>query len=369
MVDPDFLPGMDENEAEAIASLDEEKFPLRRRHRVTPKEPTRAGRPSEQLGPTWSGTEEQPPTPAEDPDLWAVHAAILALDPTGARIAYAIRESFDQAYDGQRTGRWDYSQLMKTEKTHVGTLVEIWLQRELELEDGVDLDYRIAGSDVDAKWSRNLYGWEIPLEMYTTTEQIALLLWGNEYTRRWAAGLLRITDSLLKPPGRQRDRKRHLNDRGKDRILWLHQGKPMIPNTLLHLPGDLAWRVAKQKSGQAAVSMLFREAQGQLINRASVDAAGQQVDPQKRVRDARKRLAGEGIVVFGHYAPHPDLAETLGLPRPTLGRFVSTRVSPWLPEDVEPSVTIDGRRWRRSRQDDPVIRAPTLPKQGVEPSE
>lgn len=69
------------------------------------------------------------------------------MDPSGARTGYAIREALDQIYDGQRTGRWDYTQLMKTEKTHVGTLVEIWLQREFGFDDGDELDYLIAGVD------------------------------------------------------------------------------------------------------------------------------------------------------------------------------------------------------------------------------
>lgn len=361
----DFLPGFDGFDPRDVESLDEEKFPLRRR-RVTPKLPSTTGRPRKQVGPTFSGTTGRPPTPTDDPDLWAVRAELLRQDPSGARFAYAIREAFDQAYDGQRTGRWDYSQLMKTEKTHIGTLVEIWLQRELLLEDGKDLDYSIAGHDVDAKWSRNLYDWEIPLEMYTSKDQISLLIWGNEYTQRWAAGLLRIKDSLLKPLGRQRDKKRHLNDLGKDSILWLHAERPMIANTLLQLPEELAWKVAQEKTGQQAVNLLFREARGVLINRAAVDAAGQQVDPQKRVRDARKHLAPEGIIVFGHYSPHPELAAALGLPPPTLGRFVSARVARWAPGDLEPAIALEGKQWRLAREDEKARHAPSLPKQGKE---
>lgn len=50
---------------------------------------------------------------------------LLRQDPGGERFSYAIREAFDQVYDGRRTGRWDFTQLSKTEKTHLGTLVEI----------------------------------------------------------------------------------------------------------------------------------------------------------------------------------------------------------------------------------------------------
>lgn len=361
-MDSDFLPGLGTAE-HAIEALEHEKFPARRR-RVTPREPVQKGRPKVQTGPESFGTDGLPSSRAEDPALWAIYDELLRLDPSGARTAYAIREAFDQAYDGQRTGRWDYSQLMKTEKTHIGTLVEIWLQRELRFFDGVDLDFSIAGSDVDAKWSRNLYDWEIPLEMYTVQDQIAYLIWGNEYTRCWAAGLLRMSDRLLKPAGRQRDRKRHLNETGKDSILWVYTEKPMVENTLLHLPGGLAWEIAQQRSGQGAVDLLFRKAQRVIINRAAIDAAGQQVDPQKRVRDARKNLAREGIVIFGHYAPHPSMAEGLGLPKPTLGRFVSARITEWAQGDPEPCTEIDGSLWRLARRGEQAQSAPKLPDQG-----
>lgn len=335
-----------------------------RRKRVVPAAPTTKNRPRTTYGPSPSFTGESPPTRQLDPGLWAVYDQLLRFDPTGARTSFAIREAFDQAYDGQRTGRWDYSQLLKTEKTHIGTLVEIWLQREFLFEDGVELDYRIAGRDVDAKWSRNLYDWEIPLEMYSRGDKIAMTIWANEYTARWALGLIRISEEVLSPPTKQRDRKRHLSAIGRDRILWVHQEMPLIENTLLHLAPHIVEQIRTSRSGQAAVETLFRNAQRHLINRATVATAGQQVDSSKRVRDARKRLAPEGIVIFGHYDPHPDLAESLGLPRPTLGRFVSARLATWNEGDSERVAKIGGKLWRLARLDDPEARAPVLPTQG-----
>jgi hypothetical protein len=337
------------------------------RGRVLPVRPTVAGRPRSATGPNPYRTDARPPTPEQDSELWAVHAAITAVDPHRLRTGYAIREALDQIYDGQRTGRWDYTQLSKTEKTHVGTLVEIWLQREFGFADGDDLDYKIAGVDVDCKWSLNLYGWEIPQEMYSRGDKIALVVWANEYTARWASGLIRISDDTLRPPGRQRDGKRRLNERGQDRILWIAPGEDLVKNTLLHVedPAKLEL-IAYAPRGQTAVTNLFRELTGQLVNRATVLTAAQQVDGAKRVRDARKHLKPEGIVIFGHYAPHPRMAAELGLEPPTLGRFVSTRLAPWLHGDPEPSTEINGLHWRRARRHDPVVEAPTLPAQARE---
>jgi hypothetical protein len=300
----------------------------------------------------------------EDDDLWAVFDELKHLDPSGVRAGYAIREALDQIYDGQRTGRWDYTQLSKTEKTHVGTLVEIWLQRELEFADGRELDYSIGGVDVDCKWSLNLYEWEIPEEMYSRGDKIALVVWANEYTARWAMGLLRVGEDVLKPPGRQRDRKRRINEVGRDRILWVVPGADLVENTLLHIedPEKLEL-IAYAARGQTAVTRMFRELQGQLINRATVLTAAQQVDSAKRVRDARGQLRSEGIVIFGHYAPHPAMAESLGLPRPTLGRFVSARMVPWQPADPEAYVELEGGRWRLARESEVAGPAPLLPRQ------
>ncbi len=291
------------------------------------------------------------------------------MDPYGYRTGYAIREALDQIYDGQRTGRWDFTQLSKTEKTHIGTLVEIWMQREFGFADGEELDYRIAGVDVDCKWSLNLYDWEIPREMYIRGNKIALVVWANEYTARWASGLIRISEDVLRPMGNQGDRKRRLNDRGRDQILWIVAGSDLVKNTLLHIkdPRKLE-AIAYAARGQTAVTNLFRELQGELVNRATVLTAAQQVDSAKRVRDARKKLRPEGIVIFGHYAPHPRMAKELGLDPPTLGRYISARLWPYRTGESALHTEIGGKMWRIARPEDSVVTAPDLPAQSKDPS-
>ena len=73
-----------------------------------------------------------PAQAAIDAELEAVKAEILKLDPNGIRTAQVLRDTFDQLYDGQRTGRYRVDQLHKTEKTHCGTLVEINLTGSLD---------------------------------------------------------------------------------------------------------------------------------------------------------------------------------------------------------------------------------------------
>ncbi len=54
----------------------------------------------------------------------------------GERFGHAIRQSFDEVFDGQRTGRYALAQLSKVEKTYIGTKVEIVVQAEFGLERG-----------------------------------------------------------------------------------------------------------------------------------------------------------------------------------------------------------------------------------------
>src|SRR3954470_11345477 len=103
-------------------------------------------------------------TGSTDEELRGVADAIRSLDPSGLRTAQVLRDTLDQLYDGQRTGRYRWDQLFKTEKTHCGTLVEINLHREFKFQNGAKLDYRIAGADVDCKYSQSIGAWMIPPE-------------------------------------------------------------------------------------------------------------------------------------------------------------------------------------------------------------
>ncbi|MEU4557475.1 NaeI family type II restriction endonuclease [Actinoplanes sp. NPDC023936] len=337
-----------------------------------PNKPKKGQRPKDLFGPWSHGTTEQPPRRKEDADLWKVRDELKVLDLKGMRMGLVIRDCFDQAYDGQRTGRWDYMQLSKTEKTHIGTLVEIGIRKEFGFEEDErgpggargKLDFLIKGVPVDCKWALNLYEWYIPKEMYQDEPKIAMVVWGNEYTKRWSLGLIRIEEKYLKAEGRQRDKKRTLNEAGRDRILWVFKNARLIENTLLHAKTPAIDEIRYSTNGQTAVTTLFRSLTERLVNRATVITAGAQIDPGKRVRDARKQLKRHGIVIFGHYEPHPTMAQQLGLPRPTLGSFVSARLVPWNDGDARPYTEIEGSRWRLARKKDPVTPAPRLPRQG-----
>lgn len=86
--------------------------------------------------------------------------------------------------------------------------------------------------------------------------------------------------------------------------------------------------VLAARSGQARITELFRRVHGRIIPRVAVETVARQKDPMKRVRDARKILAEEGIEVLGHQGADPARAAALGLPVPRKGEFVAARSKP-----------------------------------------
>lgn len=299
-------------------------------------------------------------------------------DPGGEVTTEVVRDSIDILLDGQRTGRWCYGHLTKTEKTHLGTVIQIELQKEFGISDEGPLDYAIDGIPVDCKYAATFGAWQMPREMYRRTEngepvgtdEIALVIWAEEESRIWRAGLIRVTDSRLRPGGNQ-DKKRPLRPEALDSIHWIWPDSPPLPeNTLLALEeADRAAIFAHVRSGQARIDELLRRVQHRTLRRTVILTVAQQDDSLKRPRDSRKRLRPEGILVFGHEKAHHRIANELGLDRlptvdhlPEKGEFLSARVVPAQPAVGIPTADIDGRHWRLARPDDRTSTGPTLPR-------
>lgn len=299
------------------------------------------------------------------------------------RFRWALRDSLDELLDGQRTGRWAYQHLTKTEKTYLGTAVEVNLTKEFEFPNGDHLDWQMAGRDIDCKFSKDLGGWEIPMEMYLCADHgdrqgradhPALLTWFDDTTSRWAAGLITVTDESLRwkmddngdtVRAYNRDNKRRLAESSAEAVYWLWGGlQTDLPrNLLLHLNADARGRIFSfHSSGQKRVDQLFREVQGQIVGRQTVLTVGQQDDAPKRVRDARLHLRAEGIVILGHQDSHPAIAAALKLPVPFKGEWIAVRVTQVSEADTRPCCILNGQRWAVAQDDEPTAIAPELPK-------
>ncbi|MDQ0761097.1 NaeI family type II restriction endonuclease [Streptomyces canus] len=300
-----------------------------------------------------------------DPALIAVRDHICRLDPTGRRFSVVLRDTIDQLLNGEVTGRFDWKTLFKTEKTHAGTLVEINLQREFKFSDGIDMDYRIAGVDVDCKYSQQFGGWMIPPE---AIGHLCLLVWADDSKGLWSAGLLRIRREWLNG-GNNRDLKLTIKAEHRSKIFWLWRDAVLPENVLLHMDPKDRDRVFSHKSGQARLNELFRLVQSRRIGRNVVRTVAQQKDYMKRVRGnggARSALQREGIIIMGDYASHQEIAAKLQVPVPEEGEFVSVRVVKAGPgDDSQPQVNLDGGWWKPAGPGDPHEWGPLLPKHTV----
>ncbi|MGW4126000.1 NaeI family type II restriction endonuclease [Nocardia sp. NPDC004711] len=296
--------------------------------------------------------------PGSDPALDAVADEIKKLDPDGKRWGAVVRHTYDMIYNGSETGRFRWSELMKTEKTHFGTVFEINAQREFKFEGGDTTDYRIAGHQVDAKWSQGDGRWMLPPEVY---EELALVATASDPDARFSLGLIRVK-AKYRAKGSNRDQKTWLNPAGRAAVRWLWRDAPMPANILLQLPPSVVDHIFDSKFGTQRTNRLFRATEGKLVHRNVVRTVAMQLDDQKRVRKnggARSALKPEGILILSNY--HKHIAEGLGVSVPDDKHYISVRVVPGSAGDT----LIDGSRWRRATPQDPPCIAPDLPERGV----
>lgn len=302
-----------------------------------------------------------------DPARDQIVEAFLAADPTGERLAAVFRETFDLLYDGQHTGRYRWDQLMKTEKTHYGSMFEIQLRREFDdvIDDVPDvdapLDYRVLGHDIDCKYSQGMNKWMLPPECFG---HLLLVATANDQQGTWSIGVVRASDENRRESS-NRDKKTQLNPRGTSQILWLFRDAALPPNILLSLDQPTIGRIFASSSGQTRILELCRLVTGRRIGRNTIATVAQQQDYMARVRDngggARTQLRRDGYLIVGDYEAHRAVARALGQPVPEAGEIVSFRVVPALSTDDVPTVELDGLRWRLARVGDSIVSAPKLP--------
>ena len=270
------------------------------------------------------------------------------------RFGDAIRKSFDEVLDGQRTGRYRIDQLSRVEKTYIGTKVEILIQAEFGLQRGHRMDYLVDGQEVDAKWSIRSRGWMIPRE---AVGELCLCMTADDELSTFSVGIVRADDAHLGTSTNQ-DKKRRFNNQGIAAMAWLANPGVLPENFLLHLSEDARSAILDYDlSGQQRVNQLFRRVHNRVVRREVVLTVAQQQDPPKRVRDARKALQPEGIIVLGHQGSHPHIAEGLEIEVPRKGSWIATRVVKAKPDETD-SVSIGDERWRLATPDDPVCAGP-----------
>lgn len=238
-----------------------------------------------------------------------------------ASFSAMLRRCVDDVIMTPKTGRRSYDELEKTEKTYIGTRVEIELRAMLNLPKG-KLDTMILGRDVDIK---NTMGsnWMIPTE---AVDHPCILVAADEVRATCYLGLIVARPDYL-TLGQNKDSKKSISALGFANILWLLRDHPYPPNFWRTVAPDVIERIFAGKSGNQRMANLFREVQREAITRDVVEAVAQQQDFMRRIRSdsgrgTRDHLAREGILLLsGHYdAP---LISALGLPRCSGSEFIS----------------------------------------------
>lgn len=230
-----------------------------------------------------------------------------------------IRQAIDEVIDPTRTGRVHASELEKTEKTYIGTKVEILVRNYFHLPKGI-LDLRIAGYDVDVK---NTLGqtWMIPNE---AVGKPCLLVASDEGRRLCYFGIF-VAHLHNLTNGQNQDKKRSVSAAGATTIHWLLVNEPYPVSFWAEIGEPKTQAIMRGKTGNERVETLFRQVQRKIVHRDILQAVAQQKDYMRRARKgggARDQLFLEGIAILsGKF--HSGLIAKLGLPFATKDEFVS----------------------------------------------
>jgi hypothetical protein len=223
-----------------------------------------------------------------------------------------LRQAIDEVIDPARSKRFTLDEIQPTEKTYLGTKIEILLRNALGLEFGAQMDLLIDGIEVDVK---NTVGssWTIPNE---AVGHVCILISTNEARATCCFGLIVIRAEILNA-GRNRDQKTTIKKAHLTNVHWLLKDAPYPPNFWLGLPPEHRRAIVSPVGGTDRVAMLFRLYQKRPISRKLIVALAQQDDPMKRLRKnggARDQLAAEGICILsGQSKSNRQLIVRMGL--------------------------------------------------------
>ena len=208
-----------------------------------------------------------------------------------------LRQAIDEVIDSARSGRFTLDELEKTEKTYLGTKIEILLRNYLGFELGKKMDLLIDGIEVDVK-NTIKQSWTIPREAFGHP---CILISEIESTAKCSFGIIVIREELMNK-GKNRDGKTTITAASiRDDVHWLLRDHPYPENFWQTLSPETSRKIFAPKGGAERIAALFRLNQERPISRGLVQALAQQKDYMKRVRGnggARDILAPEGIALL-----------------------------------------------------------------------
>lgn len=231
-----------------------------------------------------------------------------------------LRQAFDEVIDAPRTGRFTLSETEKTEKTYVGTKVEILIRNHLRVSKGTTLDMLVDGTEIDIK-NTTARDWMLPREVIGRP---ALLVRSSEKTALCDIGVVICRPEYLRLSTNQ-DGKGQLLAAQHVNIWWMLRQHPYPPNFWEVLSLADRHEIMSSKGGAKRLAALFEKIQNKPISRQQVSALAQQHDYMKRIRrngGARDILGPKGIALLWGQGDRA-LIDQLGLGPVTSEEFVS----------------------------------------------
>jgi len=239
-----------------------------------------------------------PPALADDEELRYALEWFARIPNLTGLLGQVLRESIDDVLDTYRTGRFDIlgSDVGKTEKSHVGTRVEIRLIAELGVPRGKVLDMDL-GNEVQVDVKHTLRSsWMVPRE---AVGRLCLCLRTNDRRSWYNAHLVRAEADLL--GGREEgngDRKRGLSGASHALIPVVQPQSPLPENLLLNMPPAIRAAVLTPAGQEKRFIELFTRYPNRVIRRHWILAIGQRADSPRRVRAIRDRVRELGYEMF-----------------------------------------------------------------------
>ncbi|UNK37734.1 hypothetical protein MNR02_14885 [Shinella sp. H4-D48] len=243
-------------------------------------------------------------------------------DKFAVEVPALLRQAFDEVIDAPRTGRFTLAETEKTEKTYVGTKVEILVRNHLDVPKGTILDMLVAGEEIDIK---NTTGrdWMLPREV---VGRPAFLVRSSEKTALCDVGVVVCRPDYLRISTNQ-DGKGQLLAAQHVNIWWILRQHPYPPNFWEILSVADRNEIVSARGGTHRIAALFEKVQDKPISRQQVSALAQQLDYMKRIRrngGARDILAPKGIALLWGQRDRA-LIEQLNLGPVTADEFISFR--------------------------------------------
>lgn len=269
---------------------------------------------------------EHPLPPIHD-DFGMIQPVVAAIlkhargwDRFAENVSQLLRRGVDEVIDTARTNRFVLSETEKTEKTYLGTKIEILFRAFLKLPKGRLLDLSVDGVEVDIK---NTMGsnWAIPEEAHS---KLCILIRESEKRAIYSVGII-LAELKYLNPGANKDQKRTISALGLQNVWWIVRDASYPPNIWEVLSPETRNEIMQAGAGSKRVAALFEKLQRKPIARATVADVAQQHDALKRVRrngGARDLLAPKGIaILYGKY--DRQLAIDLNLPALRHDEFIS----------------------------------------------